>query len=142
MTMRAVAAAFILASLSLPAEAGLRVCNKATEKVHVAVAYVNPAGGFISEGWFTFQPCEACSQVVSSDKTSDPTTYFVYAKSQQGGDWSGDSIFCVRSGAFTYKNAQACSGDKVGFRRVSAPSGNARYTLTSSTSSCGNIDSE
>jgi len=112
MTMRAVAAAFILASLSLPAEAGLRVCNKATEKVHVAVAYVNPAGGFISEGWFTFQPCEACSQVVSSDKTSDPTTYFVYAKTQQGGDCQETASFALGQAHLRTKMPKPAAGTR------------------------------
>jgi uncharacterized membrane protein len=117
--MRAVAimTALILPSLSLPAKAGLKVCNKTKETVDVAVAYVNPAGGFISEGWFTFRPCEPCGQLVNSSDTSDPHNYFVYAKSRQGGGWTGRSSFCVRSGgAFKLRDANAAS---VAKRRAS-----------------------
>ena len=138
--MRAVAimTALILPGLSLPAKAGLKVCNKTKETVDVAVAYVNPAGGFISEGWFTFRPCESCAQVINSSKTSDPHNYFVYAKSRQGGGWSGSSFFCVRSGsAFTFRNAQSCvSGEKKGFVRVTSASGNHSHNLTSQSSRC------
>jgi uncharacterized membrane protein len=138
--MRAVAimTALILPSLSLPAKAGLKVCNKTKETVDVAVAYVNPAGGFISEGWFTFRPCEPCGQLVNSSDTSDPHNYFVYAKSRQGGGWTGRSSFCVRSGsAFKFRDAQRCvSGEKKGFVRVTSASGNLSHSLTSDSSRC------
>jgi uncharacterized membrane protein len=140
--MRAVAivTALILPSLSLPAKAGLKVCNKTKETVDVAVAYVNPAGGFISEGWFTFRPCEPCGQVVKSSDTSDPHNYFIYATSRQGGGWSGRSAFCVRSGAFKFRDAKRCaSGEMKGFLHATSPSGNLSYDLTSASSRCGVI---
>jgi uncharacterized membrane protein len=139
--MRAVVVALILPSLSLPAKAGFDVCNKTKEKVDVAVAYVNRAGGFISEGWFTFAPCESCSQLVNSSQTSDPHNYFYYAKTPQGAVWSGNSTFCIRSGQFKFKDAQNCvSGERKGFIHVTAPNGNFRQTLTSKSSSCGGLD--
>ncbi len=128
----------ILLGMSLPAAAGLQVCNKTKETVDVAVAYVNPAGGFISEGWFTFKPCEPCGRVVNSSDTSDPHHYFVYAKSRQGGAWSGGSSFCVRSGsAFKFKDAQRCvGGQKKGFIHLTSASGNHSQNLTSDSSRC------
>jgi uncharacterized membrane protein len=59
--MRAVAimTALILPSLSLPAKAGLKVCNKTKETVDVAVAYVNPAGGVYLEGLVYLQALRA-----------------------------------------------------------------------------------
>ena len=142
--MRAVAVmtALALSGLSLPASAGLKVCNKTQETVDVAVAYVNPAGGFISEGWFTFRPCEPCGQLVNTSDTSDPHHYFVYAKSRQGGGWTGSSSFCVRSGsAFKFKNAQSCvSGEKKSFVHVTSASGNHTHNLTSDSSRCIRFD--
>jgi uncharacterized membrane protein len=137
-----IAAALILPVSSLPSQAGFKVCNKTKETVDVAVAYVNPAGGFISEGWFTFRPCEPCGQLVNSGDTSDPHNYFFYAKSRQGSSWTGDSFFCTRSGsAFKFKNAQQCigGGEKKGFKHVASPSGNHSHSLTSASSSCGVI---
>jgi uncharacterized membrane protein len=135
------ATALILPGWSAPAQAGFKVCNKTKETVDVAVAYVNPAGGFISEGWFTFRPCEPCGVVVSSSDTSDPHNYFFFAKSRQGGAWSGSSFFCTRPGsAFKFKDAQHCvGGEKKGFKHVTSSSGNHAHNLTSDSSSCGVI---
>ena len=136
-----IATALILPSWSLPAQAGFKVCNKTKETVDVAVAYVNRAGGFISEGWFTFKPCEPCGQLVNTGDTSDPHNYFFYAKGRQGVTWSGDSFFCTRPGsAFKFKDAQHCvSGEKKGFKHVTSSTGNHDHNLTSDSSSCGVI---
>jgi uncharacterized membrane protein len=72
----AITTVLILSGLSLPAKADFTICNRTAESVDVAAAYVNPKGGFISEGWWTLRPCGGCELVVLSRETSDPHNVF------------------------------------------------------------------
>src|SRR5437879_4942628 len=92
----AVTAAVIVSGSSLPAKADFTICNKTAESVTVAVAYVNPRGGFISEGWWKVGACGGCKLVVLSTETSDPHNVFYHAHGG-GNVWEGESRFCTKN---------------------------------------------
>jgi uncharacterized membrane protein len=103
--------ALILPSLSLPAKAGFKIYNKTKETVDVAVAYVNRAGGFISEGWFTFRPCQPRDELISSSETSDPHHYITFITRRVGKAGNGQGSLSSARGQtpFKFKDAQHCS---------------------------------
>jgi uncharacterized membrane protein len=133
----AVAAAMILPGMSLPVKADLKICNRTADRVTVAAAYVNPRGGFISEGWWNIQPCGDCKTVVLSSETSDPHNYFFHA---HGGGlrWEGSDRFCTSRSKFTVVGNRNCAArgfDVTGFRHVTSSSGKLTQTLTGRSSS-------
>ena len=137
-----VMAVLILATISLPANAGFTVCNKTKETVDVAVVYISHQGQMISRGWFVFKPCEPCSELVKSSATPDQS-FSYYAKGSRGTEWKGGENYCVRFGdrfAFSGSQTMSCTsaprGVMRGFRRARSESIN----LTSRASSCGPID--
>jgi uncharacterized membrane protein len=133
----AATAALILSGASPPAKADFTICNRTAEKMTVAAAYVNPSGGFISEGWWTLAPCGGCEVVVLSSETSDPHNVFFQA---HGGGlvWEGTSRFCTTRKAFKIVGNQNCAArglDTTAFRHVTSSSGNHTTNLTGKTSS-------
>jgi uncharacterized membrane protein len=138
----AVTAVLMLPSLSLPVKADFKVCNNTADKVTVAAAWVNPRGGFISQGWWGIRACGGCETVVLSSETSDPRNYFFHA---HGGGlrWEGDSRFCTTRKAFKIIGNQNCAArgfDVNGFQHVTSRSGNLTQTLTGRSSSGVCID--
>ena len=132
MRMSIVTAFFLLPGLSIPAAADLKVCNSTAEEITVAAAWVNPRGGFISQGWWTLRPCGGCETVVLSNETSDPNNYFFHA---HGGGlrWEGSDRFCTKRAAFKISGNSNCASrgfDARGFQHVRSPSGNMTQTLT------------
>jgi uncharacterized membrane protein len=108
----------LLIALGAPAEASWRICNKTADSMDVAIAYVNPSGGFISEGYWEVPACGGCKQVLSSDDTSDQNNVFVYAKTTDGTPFlEGGSEFCVGKSPFTRDGKGNCRNSK-GFRHV------------------------
>jgi len=139
---RACTAAVILSGLSLPAKADLTVCNRTADPLTVAVAYVNPSGGFISEGWWTLPACGGCKFVLSSSETTDPHNVFVHA---HGGGlrWEGTSHFCTAKKAFTIvgnRNCEARGFKETSFMHVTSESGSHTTNLRGRTSSGVCID--
>jgi uncharacterized membrane protein len=120
----------MLPSLSLPVKADLKICNRTADPVTVAVGYVNPGGGFISEGWWTIGQCGGCQTVVLSRETSDPHNYWYYA---QG--WEGEFQLCTTTNSFKIRNRGNidCEERRLrarGFNHVTSGSGNVTQNLT------------
>jgi uncharacterized membrane protein len=90
-----------------PVRADWVICNKTAEKMDVAVAYVNPAGGFISEGWWTLQYCGGCAKVMRSRETSDHANLFYHARGKSR-VIDGDTRFCTKEGAFMIGDHANC----------------------------------
>lgn len=98
------------------ARADWTICNRTADRLRVAVAYVNPAGGFISEGWWTLNACGGCARVVLRSETSDPNHVFFRAESD-GVRVEGNSRFCVGRSPFRMNGRGQCR-DVRGFRQA------------------------
>ncbi|MFL5279973.1 MAG: DUF1036 domain-containing protein [Rhodopila sp.] len=97
---------FFLTAFSANAQASWQICNRTSEKMSVAIAYVDSAhGGFISQGWWQLRECGGCATVMSSGQTGDPNVFF-RAEGSEGTEFSGGDHFCVSgSEPFKYRNA-------------------------------------
>jgi uncharacterized membrane protein len=85
-----------------PSEAELRVCNKSTAKLDVAVGYDGGRQGWIAEGWWTIE-VNKCSVVKGGDL--DARYYYLYARADGGAEWDGTdgegAPFCIKDEKFT-----------------------------------------
>lgn len=78
------------------------VCNRTADKITVAIAY--PSGGtYVSEGWWTLNPCGGCATVLNANL--DATGVFLRGEAQGVGRYQGDTLHCVRRQAFTIKDS-------------------------------------
>jgi uncharacterized membrane protein len=92
-----------------PANAWFKVCNQSTEKVDVAFAYTAGGGKWMSEGWWILRSGD-CATVYGGELTN--RYYYVYAKGNAGGVWTGNNNFCVISDKFLIGFADTrCSGN-------------------------------
>jgi uncharacterized membrane protein len=137
------AATFLALSASdNKAWASLEFCNQTSEKVSVAIAYVqkDPEGtttnqhqGVNVQGWWGVEPNQ-CKRV-SSIHVGNHWTYF-YAHNTRGGVWQGNARLCVPSSRFTVgsqfrRHGDACEGGSrlVGFQRLDTQAKNFKMTL-------------
>jgi uncharacterized membrane protein len=99
------------------AQGSWRVCNRLNEKVVVAIAYVNPHGGFISEGWWPLRARGACATVLLRSETSDPRNVFIRVQNTRGtAVVDGTSWMCARGGAHKIIGNQNCAGRGYEYR--------------------------
>ncbi|MBE9092897.1 DUF1036 domain-containing protein [Tychonema sp. LEGE 07203] len=141
---------FLALTFSFPsaAHAWFTVCNKSTQKVSVAFAYLDinarkpdifgnappqRSRGWTSEGWWSLSSGE-CAQVYPHELRVRNSVYYVYAKGEDGGLWGGDHNFCTIREAFTIGLADQRCGGRGEFKGfVEVNTGNARnftYNLT------------
>jgi uncharacterized membrane protein len=121
--MRYISAALALSALGLcftgaPARADLKLCNNTQSRVGVAIGYKDRKG-WASEGWWTVEP-KQCPALVKGNLIA--RYYYIYATDyQEGGDWGGKSMLCVRDKIFTIRGIDSCverGYKKVGFFEV------------------------
>ena len=84
------AVAFLMSAR--PASAQLRLCNRSSETVSMALAY-HENDDWVSRGWFVAQPGE-CSTMISGSLAN--RYYYVRAEGSGGNRWEGDHAFCVK----------------------------------------------
>jgi len=93
------------------AQGSWRVCNRLNEKILVAIAYVNPRGGFISEGWWPLRAGGACATVMVRSQTSDPRNVFLRVEDTRDNALvDGTSRFCATDDEHTIIGNQNCAG--------------------------------
>ncbi|SEP58446.1 Uncharacterized membrane protein [Faunimonas pinastri] len=98
----AVSAAFALSSA---AHADLRLCNKTSGRVGVAVGY-KAAKAWMTEGWWTVD-ANSCATLMAGPLISE--FYYIYAVDyDQGGEWGGSSFMCTRDKEFTVEGVNDC----------------------------------
>jgi uncharacterized membrane protein len=141
--------AFLIALISdsKPAHAWFDVCNRSTQQVSVAFAYMDkqpsvpdifgsrtptPNGSWNSQGWWSLTSGE-CARVYPHQLNHRNTIYYVYAKSQDGTTvWSGKQTFCVvPSSGFHLSAADHRCGGKGEWRGfIEVSTGNSKnYTV-------------
>jgi uncharacterized membrane protein len=101
------------------AHADLRVCNKTTSRVGVAVGYKATAD-WITEGWWTVDG-DSCATILAGPLGS--RFYYMYAVDyDEGGEWGGTSAFlCTQEKEFTIAGVSNCVArgfQKTGFYEV------------------------
>lgn len=96
------------ASLLTPrsAAAQLRVCNKTSERVSIAVAYTKD-DRLTSRGWFNADPSE-CVTVVGGPLQN--RYYYVRAEGSRGNEWGDDYTFCTLQSAYEVPARGSCTG--------------------------------
>jgi uncharacterized membrane protein len=96
-----------------PAHADLRICNKTTSRIGIAVGYKD-SDAWTTEGWWNL-PASSCETLLAGALVS--RYYYLYAIDyDRGGEWSGRSFMCTQEKTFTIKGVEDCL--KRGFERT------------------------
>ena len=101
------------------AVAELRICNKTTSKVGVAIGYKSPRD-WMTEGWWTVD-ADSCATVLAGPLRG--RYYYMYAVDyDEGGEWGGNSAYvCTREKEFTIQGVDDCVArgyQRTGFYEV------------------------
>ena len=95
----------VLAGLSSPAKADLRICNATSGRVGVAIGYLD-GPVWVTEGWFNLKP-NRCDTIIRGRLAS--RYFYVHAVDyDRGGDWSGPNILCTRDVEFSIRGPLDC----------------------------------
>jgi len=99
------------------ARADLRLCNNATSRVSVAIAYTN-GKTWVSEGWWNLKS-NACEVLLRGNLAAQ--YYYIYAMDERGGEWKGKSYMCTRDREFHIDGRENClvrGFDRTGFFEI------------------------
>jgi uncharacterized membrane protein len=90
-------------SIVSSAAAGIFMCNETSQKVFVAIGYMQ-GGHWVSRGWFSFQPTE-CDSLLLGQLENSNVYYFANSEGWEsiwGGDKDGDAgYFCTSDARFS-----------------------------------------
>jgi uncharacterized membrane protein len=105
-------------AFSAPAVADLKLCNKTTSRIGVAIGYSDDSG-WTTEGWWTI-PALTCETLYKGPLTN--RYWYIHAIDYDaGGGWAGQALMCTRDKAFTIKGVQDCANrgyNSTGFLEV------------------------
>lgn len=91
------------------AHADLRLCNKTSSKISVAIGHKRD-GSWKTEGWWNFSPTDddnACKVLLPGPLKS--RFYYVYAMDiTKGGEWGGKALLCTQQKEFTIDGIENC----------------------------------
>lgn len=105
--------AVVLAAAASDAHADLRICNKTSSRIGIAVGYKNQTA-WTTEGWWNL-PASTCETLLAGPLVS--RYYYIYAIDyDRGGEWSGRSFMCTQEKTFTITGIEDCL--KRGFERT------------------------
>jgi len=101
------------------AKADLRVCNKTTSRVGIAIGY-KAKTDWTTEGWWTVES-DNCATLLAGPLAS--RYYYIHAVDyDQGGEWGGNTAFlCTQEKEFTIEGVSDCVArgfQKTGFYEV------------------------
>ncbi len=106
-------ASMALGASATSAKADLRICNKTSSRIGIAVGYKDQ-DAWSTEGWWNL-PASACETLLAGPLVS--RYYYLYAIDyDRGGEWSGRSFMCTQEKTFTIKGIEDCV--KRGFERT------------------------
>jgi uncharacterized membrane protein len=93
-------------ALASAAHADLRVCNKTTSRVGIAIGYKSERD-WTTEGWWTVE-AQSCATLIPGPLVA--RFYYMYAVDyDQGGEWGGTSAFlCTQEKEFTIVGTNDC----------------------------------
>ncbi len=101
-----------------PARADLRVCNKISKPISIALGY-RAERGWQSEGWWVAPP-DTCATVFQGDLNA--RFYYLFAADDiSGGTWDGPVFMCTRDETFTIFGVEDCLArgyERTGFFEI------------------------
>ena len=100
-----------------PAAADLRMCNNASSRVSVALAYTD-GQTWVSEGWWNLKSLD-CVTLLRGALAAQ--YYYVYAMDERGGEWKGKAFMCTNDREFKIEGRQDCyvrGFERTGFFEV------------------------
>lgn len=113
-----VAAGLLLCALGgTPARADFRLCNNATSRVSVSVAYTD-GQTWVTEGWWNMKT-GSCETLLRGSLAAE--FYYVYAMDERGGEWKGNALMCTRDREFRIEGRDNClvrGYDRTGFFEI------------------------
>lgn len=116
--MRFALALAVLVAATVPAQAGLKVCNKAAHPARVALGRFD-GKQWSSEGWWKIDP-KKCAELIAGKL--DARYYYLYATDGALGTWDGGKSFCTGTAdKFFVPGRAACTQrgfDRRGFFEV------------------------
>lgn len=85
--------------------ADFRVCNRASQRLDVALGYPQPPFGWTSEGWWPLAVGQ-CTTLLQGPLPG--RYYYLYATGARGGVWKAPQgqkggFFCTRNGRFLFR---------------------------------------
>ena len=107
----------VLACVPGLAHADFRLCNNATSRVSVAVAYTD-GQAWVTEGWWNLKQ-GACETLLRGALAAQ--YYYVYAMDERGGEWKGKAYMCTRDREFRIEGRDHClvrGFDRTGFFEI------------------------
>lgn len=110
-------AAFAFLCLVAPARADFRLCNNASSRVSVALAYTD-GQTWVTEGWWNLKQ-GACETLLRGALAAQ--YYYVYAMDERGGEWKGKAYMCTRDREFRIEGRDNClvrGFDRTGFFEI------------------------
>lgn len=126
LSLAAIASLFLLAPS--PASADMRVCNRTSSTVGLAIGYKRD-GEWVSEGWWNL-PKGNCETVLKGILVE--SKYHIYAIDyDKGGQWNGDKYMCTQGLEFEIKGVQECvrrGFERTGFFEIDT-AGKKDYTV-------------
>lgn len=120
--------ALILCAASTAAQADLRLCNNAGDRVSVALAYTN-GQRWVTEGWWNLKR-NGCEILMNGPLAAE--FYYVYAMDERGGEWKGKAYMCTRDREFRIVGRQNClvrGYDRTGFFEVDTGKNARNWTV-------------
>jgi len=97
---------------------GLRLCNRTSSQVGVAIGYKDQTV-WTTSGWWNV-PSNTCETIVAGPLVS--RFYYIYAVDyDRGGAWKGPTIMCTRDKMFTIQGIEDCVArgyERTGFFEI------------------------
>ena len=100
-----------------PALADFRLCNNASSRASVAIAYTD-GQTWVTEGWWNLKQ-GACETLLRGALAAQ--YYYVYAMDERGGEWKGKAYMCTRDREFRIEGRENClvrGFDRTGFFEI------------------------
>lgn len=95
----------VSSGLSVDTVGGLRLCNKTTSRIGIAIGY-KERRRWTTEGWWNVD-ADSCETLMAGPLVS--RYYYVYAIDyDQGGIWGGKAAMCTRDKMFTIHGIEDC----------------------------------
>ncbi|WP_197704000.1 DUF1036 domain-containing protein [Cohaesibacter sp. ES.047] len=117
-----------MAASSMDASADLRVCNKTSSTIGLAIGY-ELKGDWYSEGWWNLEK-DKCETVLMGILVK--TRYLIHAIDyDKGGQWNGEAFMCTQDLEFKIKGTEECVArgfERTGFFEIDT-AGKQDYTV-------------
>ena len=110
------------------ARADFRLCNNASSRVSVSIAYTD-GQNWVTEGWWNMKT-GSCEILLRGPLAAE--YYYVYAMDERGGEWKGNAFMCTRDHEFRIEGRDNClvrGYDRTGFFEIDTGKNAKNWTV-------------